>query len=39
MSTEHQRYSLENQAAAISEYASRHGYEVVGSYADPDAVG
>ena len=29
MSTEHQQYSLENQAAAIRKYADAHGFEVV----------
>ncbi len=39
MSTDHQRYSLENQQAAIAEYATRHGYEVVRTYADPGKSG
>ena len=34
MSTEHQRYSADNQAAAIELYAAAHGYEVVQTYAD-----
>jgi DNA invertase Pin-like site-specific DNA recombinase len=34
MSTEHQRYSLENQTAAIAEYAALEGYEVVRTYSD-----
>lgn len=34
MSTEHQRYSMENQAATIHCYAMRHGFEVVGTYSD-----
>ena len=34
MSTEHQRYSLENQAAAAEQYADAHGFSIVLSYAD-----
>jgi DNA invertase Pin-like site-specific DNA recombinase len=34
MSTEHQRYSLENQAATIHCYAMRYGFEVVRTYSD-----
>ncbi|HVI08856.1 MAG TPA: recombinase family protein [Candidatus Binatia bacterium] len=34
MSDESQRYSLENQKAAIQEYASRHGFAVIKTYAD-----
>jgi len=34
MSTEHQQYSLENQKAVISEYASQHGMTVVKTYSD-----
>jgi DNA invertase Pin-like site-specific DNA recombinase len=34
MSAEHQRYSTENQAAAIATYAHEHGYEVVRTYVD-----
>src|SRR3954468_20280883 len=34
MSTEHQRYSTENQADAIAQYAARHGFEIVRTYAD-----
>jgi resolvase-like protein len=34
MSTEHQRYSTENQADAIAQYAARQGFEVVWIYAD-----
>lgn len=34
MSTEHQKYSTENQSAAILEYAGRHGLTVVRTYAD-----
>ncbi len=39
MSSDHQRYSLENQQAAISEYAALHGYEVVQTYADSGKSG
>lgn len=34
MSTEHQRYSMENQAAAIAVYALARGYEIVRTYHD-----
>jgi len=34
MSTEHQQYSLENQAAAIAQYAATKGYEVIRTYED-----
>lgn len=34
MSTEHQRYSADNQAQAIELYATAHGFEVVQTYAD-----
>jgi DNA invertase Pin-like site-specific DNA recombinase len=34
MSTEHQQYSLENQSAAILNYAESHGFHVVRSYSD-----
>ena len=34
MSTEHQRYSTENQAEAIAHYATRYGFEIVRTYAD-----
>jgi DNA invertase Pin-like site-specific DNA recombinase len=34
MSTEHQQYSLENQAAAIQTYAEAHGFEVIRTYTD-----
>ncbi|MBZ9925014.1 recombinase family protein [Mesorhizobium sp. BR1-1-4] len=39
MSTEHQRYSLENQAAAIAEYAAQRGYAIVQTYADAGKSG
>ena len=34
MSTDHQRYSTENQADAIREYAARTSIEIVRTYAD-----
>jgi DNA invertase Pin-like site-specific DNA recombinase len=34
MSTDHQRYSTENQADAIREYAARRGLTIVKTYAD-----
>ena len=34
MSTDHQQFSLESQAAAIQRYAQMHGFEVVQSYED-----
>lgn len=34
MSDEAQQYSIDNQKAAIQEYASRHGFTVVKTYAD-----
>ena len=34
MSTVHQQYSLENQAAAVQSYASTHGFEIVKTYSD-----
>jgi DNA invertase Pin-like site-specific DNA recombinase len=34
MSSENQRYSAENQRAAIAEYAQQHGYQIVVSYID-----
>ncbi|MER9677343.1 recombinase family protein, partial [Mesorhizobium sp. M0208] len=39
MSTEHQRYSLENQAMAITEYAERRGYTIVQTYEDAGKSG
>jgi DNA invertase Pin-like site-specific DNA recombinase len=39
MSTEHQRYSLENQAEAIAAYAADRGYEVIRTYFDPGRSG
>jgi DNA invertase Pin-like site-specific DNA recombinase len=34
MSTEHQRYSTENQSEAIVQYAVRYGFDIVRTYAD-----
>ncbi|WP_097092213.1 recombinase family protein [Novosphingobium sp. Chol11] len=39
MSTEHQRYSTDNQAQAIREYAEARGYEIVKTYADEGKSG
>ncbi len=39
MSTEHQQYSTENQAAVITQYASAHGMQVVRTYADSGKSG
>ena len=39
MSNEHQRYSIENQAAAIADYARRHGLRVVKTYVDRGVSG
>ncbi len=39
MSTEHQQYSIENQRAAIAEYAQEHGIEIIKTYADPARSG
>ncbi|MDX8542005.1 recombinase family protein [Mesorhizobium abyssinicae] len=39
MSTEHQRYSLENQIAAIAEYADLRGYAIVRTYSDAGRSG
>jgi len=39
MSTEMQRYSLENQAVVIADYARRHGFEVIRSYEDAGRSG
>ena len=39
MSTEHQQYSIENQAAAIQTYAEFNGFEIVQTYADPARSG
>jgi len=34
MSTEHQKYSTENQGEAIRAYATTHGMKIVRTYAD-----
>lgn len=39
MSTEHQQYSTENQAAKIREYAARRNIEIVRTYADEGKSG
>lgn len=39
MSTEHQRYSLESQIAAIAEYAEARGFAIVQTYADAGKSG
>lgn len=39
MSTEHQRYSTENQSDAIRRYAQQRGFEVVRSYRDAGRSG
>lgn len=39
MSTEHQKYSTDNQADEILRYAERRGYEIVRTYADEGKSG
>lgn len=39
MSTEHQKYSTENQGDSIREYAQRRGYQIVRTYADDGKSG
>lgn len=39
MSTEHQQYSTENQAAVIRRYAEERGFEIVRTYADEGKSG
>ena len=39
MSTDHQQYSLDNQADAIAQYAALHGFQVVKTYSDPAKSG
>ena len=34
MSTEHQKYSPENQLATINDYAQKHNYEIIETYTD-----
>jgi len=39
MSTEHQKYSTENQSVAIAQYAEGHGMRIVRTYADDGKSG
>jgi DNA invertase Pin-like site-specific DNA recombinase len=39
MSREHQRYSIRNQARAISAYAAQHGLNILKTYTDPGESG
>ena len=39
MSTEHQTYSIDNQADAIRDYADIMGYDIVATYEDPGRSG
>ena len=39
MSTDHQKYSTENQADRIRKYADQHGLEIVKTYADEGKSG
>jgi DNA invertase Pin-like site-specific DNA recombinase len=39
MSTEHQKYSLDNQAEAIERYAQQNGFAVIKTYADSGKSG
>jgi len=39
MSTEHQQYSTDNQTIAIRNYAQRHGYNIIKTYADEGKSG
>jgi DNA invertase Pin-like site-specific DNA recombinase len=39
MSTEHQRYSTDNQQSAINRYAEKRGYRIVRTYADEGKSG
>ena len=39
MSTEHQKYSTENQSEAIRRYATERGFEIVKTYADAGKSG
>lgn len=34
MSTEHQQYSLDNQSAAIADYARTHNFQLIETYSD-----
>lgn len=39
MSTDHQRYSTENQSDVISRYAIERGYEIIETYSDAGRSG
>ena len=39
MSTDHQKYSLMNQSAAIGDYAAAHGFSIVRTYTDAGKTG
>lgn len=39
MSTEHQKYSLQNQSAAIARFAAAHGFVIAKTYVDPAKSG
>jgi DNA invertase Pin-like site-specific DNA recombinase len=39
MSTEHQKYSTENQADIIAQYAARRGFEIIRTYEDAGKSG
>jgi DNA invertase Pin-like site-specific DNA recombinase len=39
MSTEHQQYSIDNQKAAIEEYAQQHHLEITDTYIDAGKSG
>ena len=39
MSTEHQRYSTENQSDAIKRYADERGYQIIKTYSDAGKSG
>jgi DNA invertase Pin-like site-specific DNA recombinase len=39
MSTEHQRYSTQNQADALAKYAEEHGMTIVRTFADDGKSG
>lgn len=39
MSTEHQKYSTDNQSAAMRKYAEKRGFEIVRTYADEGKSG
>lgn len=39
LSTEHQQYSTENQADAVRQYAARHGFRIIETFADEGKSG